>query len=77
VKRRDENWGEVPIAFVALKPAGHATTADLMELCRSRLSTYKCPREVRLVASQNDFPRGTSGKIQRQLVEQWALQPAL
>ena len=43
-----------------------------LSLCRSRLSTYKCPSEVRLVRSQDQLPRGTSGKVQRQLVERWA-----
>ena len=72
VKRRDAKWGEVPVAFVALQPAARMTSEELMQLCRARLSTYKCPSEVRLVKSQDQFPRGTSGKVQRQVVEQWA-----
>lgn len=76
VKRRDAKWGEVPVAFVALQPEARATAEQLMQLCRDRLSTYKCPRAIRLVASQNEFPRGTSGKVQRQLVERWAQEPA-
>ncbi|MFA7505195.1 MAG: class I adenylate-forming enzyme family protein [Burkholderiaceae bacterium] len=70
VRRRDPEWGEVPVAFVALK----GTTVDAGELvrgCRERLSSYKLPREIRFVGSQDDFPRSTSGKIQRQQVEQW------
>ncbi len=36
------------------------------------LSTYKCPREIRILKSQDEFPRSTSGKVQRQFVEQWS-----
>ena len=69
VKRRDTKWGEVPVAFVAL----HEPSVDLDELlrfCRDHLSSYKLPREIRVVA-QSDFPRSTSGKVQRKLVERW------
>ncbi len=70
VRRRDPVWGEVPVAFVVLNQAG-VTPDDLMKICRDGLSSYKCPREIRLVGSQDDFPRSTSGKVQRQRVEQW------
>jgi fatty-acyl-CoA synthase len=71
VKRRDARWGEVPVAFVALRDEGSATPEALLQVCRERLSGYKCPREVRLVGSAADFPRSTSGKVQRQQVERW------
>lgn len=70
VKRRDAQWGEVPVAFVALKDPG-VDTGELLRGCRERLSSYKLPREIRFVASQDDFPRSTSGKVQRQQVERW------
>ena len=70
VRRRSAEWGEVPVAFVALHDRA-ATPEALMHACRARLSSYKLPREIRIVASQDDFPRSTSGKVQRQLVERW------
>jgi acyl-CoA synthetase (AMP-forming)/AMP-acid ligase II len=42
-----------------------------MQACRAALSSYKLPREIRFVASQDAFPRSTSGKVQRQQVERW------
>jgi fatty-acyl-CoA synthase len=69
VRRADEKWGEVPVAFVVCQ--GGVTADYLIEVCRRNLSTYKCPREIRLLRSQDEFPRSTSGKVQRQLVEQW------
>ena len=70
VKRRSAEWGEVPVAFVALK-VPMVDADELVRGCRERLSSYKLPREIRFVASQDDFPRSTSGKIQRQQVERW------
>ena len=70
VRRPDAKWGEVPVALVCCSdPAPSAE--DLFALCRSRLARYKQPKEIRFVASQNDFPRSTSGKVQRQELEKW------
>lgn len=70
VRRPDSKWGEVPIAFVAVHDRG-VSSEDLMQVCRAGLSSYKLPKEIRFVASQNEFPRSTSGKVQRGLVERW------
>jgi fatty-acyl-CoA synthase len=70
VRRRDPVWGEVPVAFVVCK-ASEVSPEDLMNVCRKCLSSYKCPREIHLVGSQSEFPRSTSGKVQRQQVEKW------
>lgn len=69
VRRADETWGEVPVAFVVCQ--SEVTPEYLVQVCRRDLSTYKCPREIRILKSQDEFPRSTSGKVQRQLVEQW------
>ena len=70
VKRRDPKWGEVPVAFVVARDPD-VTGEDLLQVCRENLSSYKLPREIRLLQSQNDFPRSTTGKVQRQVLEQW------
>ena len=70
VRHKDVDWGEVPVAFVALHGAA-VDAAELLQVCRAGLSSYKLPKEIRFVASQGDFPRSTSGKVQRQLVERW------
>jgi fatty-acyl-CoA synthase len=67
VRRRDDAWGEVPVAFVARRdPALDA--AQVLALCRDKLAGYKRPREVRFI-ELGDFPRSTSGKIQRHELE--------
>ncbi len=69
VRSPSETWGEVPVAFVVCQTK--VTPEYLIQVCRQNLSTYKCPREIRIIKSQDEFPRSTSGKVQRQLVEQW------
>ena len=66
----DDRMGEVPVAFVALADEPPpVTAAELTAWCRAGLATYKCPREIRFVASRDDFPRSTSGKVQRKTLE--------
>jgi len=55
----DEKWGEVPKAFVILKPGEEATELELIEFCRARLAHYKTPRSVEFVQS---LPRNATGK---------------
>ena len=70
VRRPDARWGEVPVALVCCTSPAPAA-AELFALCRAQLPGYKQPKEIRFVASPDDFPRSTSGKIQRQALEGW------
>ncbi len=57
----DEKWGEVPKAFVTLKP-GHAATAEqIIEHCRGRIAHFKCPKAVEF----GELPKTSTGKIQK------------
>ncbi len=42
----DEKWGEVPKAYVTLRPGGETTAAGIMALCQERLAHFKCPKVV-------------------------------
>ncbi len=72
VRRSDARWGEVPVAFVALKPGQGVDGAMLADWCRERLSRYKQPREFRFI-DVSQFPRSSTGKIQRHEVERQLL----
>ncbi|MDP3512394.1 MAG: AMP-binding protein [Sulfuritalea sp.] len=62
VAQPDDNWGEVPCAFVELKPdATLLTEADVISFCRERLAHFKCPRRVVF----GDLPKTATGKIQK------------
>jgi len=73
VRRRDERWGEVAVAFVSLKPGATVDTQALMQWCRAQLAGYKVPKEVRFVEIAA-FPRSSTGKIQRHEIERRWLQ---
>lgn len=68
VRKHDDKWGEVPVAFVARKDET-LTTAEIETLCRSSLAGYKRPKEVHFIGF-DDFPRSTTGKILRHEMEQ-------
>lgn len=70
VRRRDVQWGEVPVAFIVVNDRS-LTSDELIARCRAELAGFKKPKEIRFVASANEFPRSTSGKIQRHKVEGW------
>ncbi len=69
VRKPDAQWGEVPVAFVARNDE-RLTAEELIERCRKELAGYKRPKEIRFVAFE-DFPRSTTGKVQRGEVERW------
>ena len=53
-------WGEVPVAFVALRPGADATPDSLIAHCRDQLARFKVPKEVTFVEA---LPRNPSGKV--------------
>tara|TARA_E500000318_G_scaffold78156_1_gene73061 strand:+ start:18143 stop:19729 length:1587 start_codon:yes stop_codon:yes gene_type:complete len=67
VRAPDDRWGEAPVAFVS-RSCDTATQDTLMAACRAALAAYKLPREIHFIAFE-DFPRSTSGKIQRHALE--------
>ena len=67
VKASDPKWGERPVAFVACDEA-NISADEILRLCSERLAGYKRPREIRFIAF-DDFPRSTSGKVQRHVLE--------
>jgi acyl-CoA synthetase (AMP-forming)/AMP-acid ligase II len=56
----DDRLGEIPKAYVQLRPDHQAGEAELIEYAKSRLASYKCPRQVGFVES---MPRNALGKI--------------
>jgi fatty-acyl-CoA synthase len=60
VGRPDARWGEVPVAFVALRPGADATPDALIAHCREQLARFKVPKDVTFVEA---LPRNPSGKV--------------
>ncbi|WP_028228191.1 acyl-CoA synthetase [Paraburkholderia ferrariae] len=57
----DAKWGEVPCAFVELRPGASATAEEIIAHCRQFLAHYKVPRAVQF----GELPRTATGKIQK------------
>ena len=56
----DDEWGEKVKAYIALKPGMTATEQEIIDYAKSKLATYKKPREVEFLES---LPKGSTGKI--------------
>ena len=56
----DEKWGEVPVAFVALKSGASTSDLELIEFLRPRINKIKLPRRIIFVEA---LPRNAYGKV--------------
>ena len=66
----DPKWGEVPKAFVTLKPGELATQEELIQFCRQHLASFKCPKTVQFC----NLPKTATGKVQKYLLrsQEWS-----
>lgn len=70
VAKPDERWGEVPCAFVTLKPGHEATAEDIVKFCREHLAGFKIPKAVVFC----ELPKTSTGKVQKFVLRDWALE---
>jgi len=59
-----EKWGEVPKAFVCLRPGEQLGEQELIDFCRERLAHFKCPKFVEFT----ELPKTSTGKVQKYLL---------
>jgi fatty-acyl-CoA synthase len=64
VAQPDEKWGEVPCAFVELKPGASATAEELIAHCKTILAGFKAPKRVVF----QELPKTSTGKIQKHVL---------
>ena len=62
-----ERFGEVPKAFVVLKPNVGLSTEILYAYCRERLAGFKCPRRIEFV---DELPKTSTGKVQKYVLRE-------
>ncbi len=68
IPKRDRESGEVPKAFVVLRPGQQPAIEELMRFVEERVAPYKKVREIEFVEA---IPKTPSGKIlRRELIEQ-------
>ena len=63
----DDKWGEVPVAYLQLKPGCELTQEEVIQHCTEKLARFKRPRKVRFV---DDFPKTPIGKIQKNVLKE-------
>ncbi|WP_372349802.1 hypothetical protein [Streptomyces sp. KL116D] len=56
----DARLGEVPAAFIVLRPAASLSPEALLAWARGRIANFKTPRHAAVVA---DLPRNASMKV--------------
>ncbi len=55
----DSKWGEVPKAFVTLKPGATVSAEELINFCRENIARFKVPKHVEF----RELPKTATGKI--------------
>jgi fatty-acyl-CoA synthase len=68
VAKPDEKWGEVPCAFIELKPNATATVAEIRQFCSEQMAGYKVPKVVVF----GPIPKTSTGKIQKFMLREIA-----
>ena len=63
---RDEEAGEIPKAFVVLKPGRELSADEIMHFVTERVAPHKKIRRVEFTAQ---IPKSASGKILRRLLK--------
>lgn len=66
VAKPDDKWGEVPKAFVTLKPGKTATADDIIAFSRKTLPGFKVLKAVEF----GDLPKTSTGKIQKHVLRE-------
>ena len=65
-------WGEVPVAFVALKSGAAVTESELIAYARNELAHFKAPKRIVF----GELPKNATGKIQKFVLRERAKQMA-
>ena len=66
----DPKWGEVPKAFVTVKPGRALDEAELRAFARERIAAFKVPKFVEF----GELPKTSTGKMQKYVLREreWA-----
>jgi fatty-acyl-CoA synthase len=66
----DSFWGEAVKAVIVLREGQTATAAEIVGWCREHMASYKRPRFIEFVRS-DQVPRSMTGKILRHELAKW------
>lgn len=63
----DDEWGQHVTAMFTVQPGAEVTPEMVIEYCKSRMASYKKPKDVRIVDS---FPLNSTGKIAKKVLRE-------
>jgi len=69
----DSYWGEVVLAYVALREGHDVSSDELIAFARQYMAQYKCPERVLFLPR---LPKGATGKVQRRALKDLLTQAA-
>lgn len=64
----DERWGETPVALCVVDDPASVDAEEIIDLCRTRLGSYKKPSRVEL--RTEPLPKSPVGKLQRKALRE-------
>ena len=66
----NEQWGEVPKAFIVQNAGASVSGDEIIEFCRDRIAHFKAPKHVEF----GELPKTATGKIQKFVIreKEWA-----
>jgi fatty-acyl-CoA synthase len=66
----NEQWGEVPKAFIVENAGASVSGEEIIEFCRDRIAHFKAPKHVAF----GELPKTATGKIQKYVLreKEWA-----
>lgn len=67
VGKPNQEWGEVVMAFVSLKPGMSSTPEEIISYTKERVAAYKVPKEVEVM---DHLPLTSTGKISKKELRQ-------
>jgi fatty-acyl-CoA synthase len=62
----DSKYGEVPVAFIELKPGVVATESEIIDFCQGEIASFKIPRHIRFLT---EWPMGATKILKYELKE--------
>jgi acyl-CoA synthetase (AMP-forming)/AMP-acid ligase II len=63
----DPEWGQHVTALFTVQAGATVTTEQVIEHCKSRMASYKKPKDVRIVT---EFPLNSTGKIAKKVLRE-------
>jgi acyl-CoA synthetase (AMP-forming)/AMP-acid ligase II len=58
----DPKWVEAVVAAVVLKPGANASSEEIQMRLKTKIATYKCPKDIYIV---DQLPKSAVGKVLR------------